>query len=196
VIGGLLVGARLSERLVRRAGARVVITAGLALIAAASLAGARTEASSSYGYLAIWISATGLGLGLTLPPSLNVAMSALTASRSGIGNAVLQALRQVGGAVGVAVLGTVLSSGYRDHLPAGAPVAARDGVSAGLASGAGDPGLLAAVRDAFVHGTDQSLVVGGVVALAGAVLAVFLLPGRPAGSALEELPSVLAESGV
>ena len=71
---------------------------------------------------------TGLGLGLTMPPSLNVAMGALTASRSGVGNAVLQALRQVGGAVGVAVLGTVLNTGYRHHLPAGAPpVVARRG---------------------------------------------------------------------
>jgi DHA2 family multidrug resistance protein-like MFS transporter len=112
IIGGLVIGARLGERLSRRLGARAVITAGLALIALGSFGGAFTTVSTGYGYIAAWISVTGLGLGLTLPPSLNVAMSALTPRRSGVGNAVLQALRQVGGAVGVAVLGTVLSTGF------------------------------------------------------------------------------------
>jgi DHA2 family multidrug resistance protein-like MFS transporter len=194
VIGGLVVGARLGERTARAIGARLVIIIGLALIAVASFAGAFTTVSTGYGYLAVWISATGLGLGLTMPTSLNVAMSALTARRGGVGNAVLQALRQVGGAVGVAVLGTVLNSGYRHHLPAGAPPAAREGVQAGVSLG--DPGLLAGVREAFVHGMDLSLAVGGAAALAGVVLAVLFLPARTAEPALEEPSPVLAESGI
>jgi DHA2 family multidrug resistance protein-like MFS transporter len=191
VIGGLVVGARLGERVARRTGARVVITAGLALIAAASGLGALTTASSGYGFIAVWVTVTGLGLGLTMPVALDVAMSALTPSRSGVGNAVLQALRQVGGAIGVAVLGTVLSSGYRDHLPAGAPAAAREGIQAGVTLS--DPGLLAGVRAAFVHGMDVSLLVGGGAALAGAVIALMFLPGK---APLEEPSLVLAESGV
>jgi MFS transporter, DHA2 family, multidrug resistance protein len=196
VIGGLVIGARLSERLARRAGARPVITAGLALIAVASFAGAFTTSTTGYGSIAAWISVTGLGLGLTMPPSLNVAMSALTAARSGVGNAVLQALRQVGGAVGVAVLGTVLSNGYRHDLPAGAPAVAREGVAAGVAAGVRDPGLLAAIRSAFVHGMDLSLLVGGGVALGGVVLALIFLPRRAAEPVLEEPSPVLAESGL
>jgi DHA2 family multidrug resistance protein-like MFS transporter len=191
VIAGLVVGARLGERIARKVGARLVITAGLALIAAASLVGAFTTASSGYGFIAVWITVTGVGLGLTMPVALDVAMSALTASRSGVGNAVLQALRQVGGAIGVAVLGTVLSSGYRDHLPAAAPPAARDGISAGLT--VSDPGLLAGVRAAFVHGMDLSLLVGGGAALAGVILALAFLPRK---TALEEPALVLAESGL
>jgi EmrB/QacA subfamily drug resistance transporter len=196
VIGGLVVGARLAERIARRVGARPVITVGLALIAVASFAGAFTTATTGFGYIAAWITVTGLGLGLTMPPSLDVAMSALTVSRSGVGNAVLQALRQVGGAVGVAVLGTVLNSGYRHDLPAGAPPVAREGISAGVAAGAGDPGLLAAVRDAFVHGMDRSLIVAGAAALAGAILALIFVPGKAAEPALEEPSPVLAESGL
>jgi EmrB/QacA subfamily drug resistance transporter len=194
VIAGLVVGARLGERVARRAGARPVITAGLALIAVASLAGSFTTASSGYGFIAAWITVTGLGLGLTMPVSLNLAMSALTARRSGVGNAVLQALRQVGGAVGVAVLGTVLNSGYRHHLPAAAPAAAREGISAGVA--VSDPGLLSAVRAAFAHGMDLSLLVGGGAALAGAILALVFLPRKEAEPVLEEPSPVLAESGI
>jgi hypothetical protein len=103
-------------------------------------------------------------------------------------------LRQVGGAVGVAVLGTVLNSGYRHHLPAGAPPAAREGISAGLT--VSDPGLLDSVRDAFVHGMDLSLVVAGGAALAGALLALIALPRKTAGPVLEEPSPVLAESGL
>jgi DHA2 family multidrug resistance protein-like MFS transporter len=194
VIAGLVVGARLGERVARRTGARPVIAAGLVAIAVGSFVGALTTTSSSYGFVAVWISVAGLGLGLTVPVSLNVAMSALTARRSGVGNAVLQTLRQVGGAVGVAVLGTVLNSGYRDHLPAGAPAAAREGISAGLT--VSDPGLLDAVRDAFVHGMDLSLVVAGGTALAGALLALIALPRKTAEPEVEELSPVLAESGL
>jgi EmrB/QacA subfamily drug resistance transporter len=189
VIGGLVVGARLGERAVRRAGTRAVIATGLALIAVASFAGARTGPHTGYGYVAAWITLAGLGLGLTLPPALNAALGALTAERSGIGNAVLQAMRQVGGAVGVAVLGTVLSTGYRDRL-GDAPAAVRD--SAAAATTVADPALLAAVRAAFTHGMDLSLLVGGSVAAAGAVLALVFLPARPP---IGTEPVVLAESG-
>jgi EmrB/QacA subfamily drug resistance transporter len=194
VIAGLIVGARLGERLARGLGARVVITAGLGLIAVASFAGAFTEVSSGYGFVAAWITITGLGLGLTMPPALNVAMSALTPARSGVGNAVLQALRQIGGAVGVAVLGTVLNSGYRHHLPAGAPARAREGISAGVALS--DPGLLGSVRAAFVHGMDQSLVVAGAAAVAGVILALLVMPGKTRGPEVEEAAVVLAESAL
>jgi DHA2 family multidrug resistance protein-like MFS transporter len=194
VIAGLVVGARLGERVARRTGARPVIAAGLVAIAIGSFVGALTTASSSYGFVAVWISVAGVGLGLTVPVSLNVAMSALTATRSGVGNAVLQTLRQVGGAVGVAVLGTVLNSGYRSHLPAGAPTAAREGISAGLT--VSGPGLLDGVRAAFVHGMDLSLVVAGGTALAGALLALIALPRKTAEPEVEELSPVLAESGL
>ncbi len=180
VIGGLLAGARLAERPARRFGARPVVAAGLALIAASSFLGMLTGPRTGYGFIAAWITLTGLGLGLTMPPALNAALGALSPQRSGIGNAVLQAMRQVGGAIGVAVLGTVLSTAYRDRLPATAAGGVRDSVSAGVAAAdrLGDPALLAAVQAAFVHGMNRSLLVTGVVALTGAALALVFLPAR------------------
>jgi DHA2 family multidrug resistance protein-like MFS transporter len=227
VIGGLLVGARVAGMLRSRLGAapephaasepraasgagaaprvgaqlgsaRVVIAAGLLLIALASFAGSRTSVDSGYGFIAVWITLAGVGLGLTLPPSLDVALGALDPARSGVGNAVLQAMRQVGGAIGVAVLGTVVSSGYRAELPATATTEVRDGVSSGaaVAQRLGDTGLLDAVRRAFTHGMDTSLLVTGVVAAAGVVLALIVLPARADQPPAEVIEPALAESGL
>ncbi len=180
IIGGLLLGARTAEKIAARVGSRVVIAAGMFLMAAALVAGARTGVATGYGYVAVWITAAGIGLGFTMPPSMDVAMGALTVERSGVGNGLIQAMRQVGGAIGVAVLGTVLNGAYRDDLPAGAGAAVRESAASGAAMAAklGDPELVASVRSAFTHGMDVSLLVAAAVTLAGAILALTVLPGR------------------
>ncbi|BAL90296.1 putative MFS transporter [Actinoplanes missouriensis 431] len=197
VIGGLVVGARIAGTLAGRLGARVVIAAGLALMAAGLFTGALTSAASSYGYVAFWITLTGIGLGFTMPSSMNAALGALTPERSGVGNGLIQALRQVGSAIGVAVLGMILNSGYREAVgTAGLPEPAADAVRDSAASGVavagqlGDPALLASVRAAFVSGMDLSLLVAGAVAAVGAVLALIVMPAHGTGST----PVVLAES--
>jgi DHA2 family multidrug resistance protein-like MFS transporter len=196
VIGGLLIGARTAEKIAARIGNRLVIAAGLALITAAMVVGSLTSASSGYGFVAAWITAAGIGLGFTLPPSMDVALGALTPERSGVGNGLLQAMRQVGGAIGVAVLGTVLSGAYRDELPSAAPPVARESAASGVAAAGHDPGLLHAVQSAFTHGMDVSLLVAAAIAGAGAILALFLLPGRVAAAPVEGARQVLAESGL
>ncbi|GAA2637776.1 DHA2 family efflux MFS transporter permease subunit [Paractinoplanes durhamensis] len=195
VIGGLLVGARTAEKIAARIGSRLVIAGGLALMTAALLLGATTSATSGFGFIAVWVSLAGLGLGFTLPPSMDAALGALTPERSGVGNGLIQAMRQVGGAIGVAVLGTVLNGAYRDALPAAAGDATRESVAAGVT---GDPALLGAVRAAFTHGMDVSLVVAAAVAAAGVVLALVMLPGRtpPPAAAVEAERLTLAESGL
>jgi len=196
VIGGLLVGARTAAKLAARFGHRLVVAAGLALMTGSLIVGALTSASSGYGFVAAWITVAGIGLGFTLPPSMDVALGALTPERSGVGNGLLQAMRQVGGAIGVAVLGTVLSSAYRDDLPSAAPPVARESAATGVAATAQDPGLLHAVQSAFTHGMDVSLLVGAAIAAAGAILALFLLPGRAPAAPVEGERRVLAESGL
>jgi len=186
VIGGLLVGARVADRIVPRLGAKVVVALGLALMAAGLAIGATTDPGTGYWAVASWVVVAGLGLGFTMPPAMNAALSALTVERSGVGSGLLQAMRQVGSAVGVAVLGTVLNSGYRDavdvtNLPSATGQAVQRSASAGtaVAGRLGDPGLLDSVRSAFTHGMDRSLLVAAVVALVGAVLALAFLPARP-----------------
>jgi MFS transporter, DHA2 family, multidrug resistance protein len=192
IIGGLLLGARTAEKIAARLGRRLVIAGGLALMTIALLAGSRTGVGSGYGFVAAWITVAGIGLGFTLPPSMDAALGALTPERSGVGNGLIQAMRQVGGAIGVAVLGTVLNGAYRHALPSGVPAPAREGVAAAIKLG--DPGLTDAARAAFTHGMDVSLVVAAVVAAAGAILALVLLPGGTPAAPVEEERLVLAES--
>jgi len=182
VIGGLMVGARLAGRVVERAGAKVVVAAGLAVMAAALAAGATTGAGTGYGYVAVWVSAAGLGLGFAMPPAMNAALGALEPGRSGVGSGLIQAMRQVGSAIGVAVLGTVLNAAYRDALPAGTEEAVRRSATGGVevAGQVGSSTLLDAVRTAFVHGMDATLALSAALAAAGAVLALVFLPARSA----------------
>ncbi|MFF5076944.1 MFS transporter [Actinoplanes sp. NPDC000266] len=188
VIGGLVVGARGADTLRSRLSARTTIALGLVLISAASFLGARTGVSSGYGFIAVWITLAGLGLGLTMPPSLDAALGALSPERGGVGNAVLQTMRQVGGAIGVAVLGTVVSAGYR----AGVPDSVADGVATAVRLG--DPGVLAQAQRAFTHGMDMSLVVAGAVAAVGVVVALVVMPARTPRPPAEAREAALAES--
>src|SRR4029079_16068160 len=119
-------------KLAARFGHRLVVAAGLALMTGSLIVGALTSASRGYGFVAAWITVAGIGLGFTLPPSMDVALGALTPERSGVGNGLLQAMRQVGGAIGVAILGTVLAGAYRYDLPSAAPPVARQSAAVGV----------------------------------------------------------------
>ena len=143
IIGGLLVGAKVAERLNVKAGPRVTVAAGFVLMLAGLALGTLTGVGTGYGYTAIWVSLVGLSIGFTLPPVMDLALGALTAERSGSGSGLIQALRQVGGTIGVAILGTVLNSAYRDRLdvtglPPAVADAARDSASGAVAI-VGDP---------------------------------------------------------
>src|SRR2546430_4334764 len=116
---GMIGGTRLSVSRRGRAplaSAKALVTFGFALMAAMLAVGATTTVSSGTGFAAAWFAAFGLGLGLAMPQTMNAALSALSAERSGSGSALISAMRQVGATIGVAVLGTVLSSVYRGHL--------------------------------------------------------------------------------
>jgi hypothetical protein len=123
-----------------------------------------------------------------MPQTMNAALSALSAERSGSGSALISALRQVGATIGVAVLGTVLDSVYRSHLavthlPAAAAAVAKGSVveGVGIAHRLGSAALLDSARSAFVAGLDAMLWVCGGIALMSAILAVIFLPRRADG---------------
>jgi MFS transporter, DHA2 family, multidrug resistance protein len=204
IIAGLVVGMIGSTRLAspRRARGEVrgplvsvkgLVTVGFAIMAVALAFGTTTRAASGAGFSGTWLGVFGLGLGLAMPQTMNAAIAALSAERSGSGSALISAMRQVGATIGVAVLGTVLSSVYRAHLsvaglPAGAAAIARGSVVAGVrvAHELGSAALLDSARSAFVQGVDTMLWVCGGIAIASAVLALIFLPRRadavPAGA--------------
>jgi hypothetical protein len=99
----------------------------------------------------------------------------------------MMSLRMVGGAIGVALLGSLVNAGYRGEvevagLPPAAAEAVRDGAATGLgvAERLGSPELLTSVQAAFVHGLDLMLVAAAGIALLGLVLGVAFLPNRAA----------------
>jgi MFS transporter, DHA2 family, multidrug resistance protein len=195
LIGGMIVGMIGGTRLATPrpgraplASVKGLVTVGFTIMAVALGFGASTKIASGTGFAAAWLAVFGLGLGLAMPQTMNAALSALSAERSGSGSALISALRQVGATIGVAVLGTVLVSVYRDHLvttglPAAAAATAKSGVVAGVgvAHAVGSAALLESARTAFVHGLDTMLWVCGGIAVASAILALIFLPRRPDG---------------
>src|SRR6266542_2639673 len=106
MMAGLIVGARTSEKLGSRFGARVPVAGGLLVIAGGLAVGALTTVDSGYGFAALWLSIVGAGVGLTLAPAMDAVLGELPPERAGSGTALTMTLRQVGGALGVARLGS------------------------------------------------------------------------------------------
>lgn len=186
---GLLIGTPISDALQSRFGTRTAIVIGLVLLGIGLLLGSATAISTGYGFTSIWISAVGLGIGFALPAAMDEAISVLTPERSGVGSALLMALRQAGGTLGVAILGTVLGVGYRNHLnldewPAEAAELAQRNVAAGMAAARqiGSDSLIHSVKASFVGGMDQLLWVCAGASVVGIVFTLSLLKARPAAN--------------
>lgn len=152
LIGGLLLGTRLGDPILRKAGPRPVLVFAFALLTVGLGAGALTDIGTGYWFTATWIALVGVGMGLVMPAAMGVALGALSQERAGSGSGLIQALRQAGGTIGVAVLGTVLAARYRSELGSLNVDPIRDGVNAGVAVTAHDAGLLAHVQTAFTSG--------------------------------------------
>lgn len=190
-----IVGARLAVRV----GTKVIVALGLFLMAAFYLWVSTSSVSTSYGTIAMQMIVLGTGMGLTSAPATEAIMGAVPNAQAGVGSAVNDATRLLGGTLGVAVIGSVYASLYSSRLttalPSGLPHAvvqtAHSSLGgalavAGVLAQHGHPALAAAVHDAarvaFFHGfTTANYVAGGVAAL-GAVMVLALLPARPASA--------------
>ena len=150
----VVVCAPLAGRLASRYGYRVPVTAGLLLAAAALLALTGIQADTPYGELWWKLALFGAGLGLSIAPATAAGVAAMPGAQAGVASAVIQTSRQVGAALGVAVLGAV--------------AAAHDG---GATPQADPAAFLAGVHAAYLVGA-AGLVVGALAA------ALFLRPRR------------------
>jgi len=184
MLAGLTVGIQAANRIVVKTGPKIPVALGFGLSAVGLFAGATTTVATSYGFTAVWLVVFGTGLGLAIPTATMAAVGSLSKERSGAGSATVFALRQLGSSVGVALLGTLVNSGYRaavgvTGLPGQLAATARASVSSGVAVARrlDRAGLLASVRAAFVHGMDVALWVCGGVGAVSMVLALAFLPG-------------------
>lgn len=182
-----------SPRLVARFGPARVVGAGMSLVAL-GLAGLSvvTHTDSSYWRILPVFLVMPAGMALTMSPLTTSIMSAIPLSRAGVGSAINDTTRELGGALGVAVLGSVVASRFSSHigsaldgLPEGVAAQARTGLAGSLRAAAelgGDQGarLAAAGKDAFMSGLHVSALVGAVAAAVAAVVVSRLLPaGAP-----------------
>ncbi|MBM7086161.1 MFS transporter [Micromonospora sp. WMMD734] len=192
--GAQLVFAPRSAAMVRRYGGRAVATVGLVLTAVALAAFAFIDASTPIWVVLVAFFLQGVGMANIMPPATESIMSALPREKAGVGSAVSNTVRQVAGALGVAVLGSVLSAVYRqdiatatDALPAPAREAATESVSGAYAAaaqlGPAAPKLIAAANDAFVSAMHWAAAISAVVAALGIIIVLRWMPGRAATAA-------------
>ena len=190
-------GSVLGTRLAVRIGTKAIVGTGLALQAGFYFWAAGTLSPTfSYGIIAVQMVVYGLGMGLTSAPATESIMGAVAADKAGVGSAINDSTRLLGGTLGVAVIGSVYASLYNSRLTTALPAAlpgalanlarqsigAAYGVSAQLA-GNGQSAVAGVVHQAatgaFDHGLAVGCVVAGAVATAGALLAAAFLPAQP-----------------
>ena len=189
----IVVGAAVSPMAARLVGVKLTVASGLVSIAAGLWqVSASSRFDTTYGDVVLGLLLIGLGAGLMLPTATNSVIGSVPQGDSGMGSASNTVALQVGGALGVAVIGSVMLTRYQGHmvsalvgrhvpqsvaqiifgsLGAALAVAAHVGGSTGVE-------LAGAARTAFMSGNEVALAVGAIVALAAAVLVLVALPSQ------------------
>jgi predicted MFS family arabinose efflux permease len=187
-----VVGTRLAVRL----GTKMVVASGLLLMAAFYVWVTTAATGTSYGTISLQMVVLGTGMGLTSAPATEAIMGVVPKAKAGVGSAVNDATRLLGGTLGVAVIGSVYASLYANKLTSALPAAlssaiarsAHESVGAALTVAdsvghAGHPALAAGIHNAassaFFSGFHAANFVAAGVAAAGAMMALVLLPAQP-----------------
>jgi predicted MFS family arabinose efflux permease len=197
---GLVSATKLSVVLTEKIGTKVVVAMGLSTVGGALFVLSTCGVDTGYGRVALALGLMGFGMSLAMSPATESIMGSLPKAKAGIGSAMNDVVRELGGTLGVAVLGSVLASGYGDGmdgavagLPAGAAEAASDSVGAAhqvAAQMGGDAAtrLITIADQSFVDAMSTTATLAAAVALVGALIAVAFLPSR-AGSHAPEIAS-------
>ncbi|HEY2436982.1 MAG TPA: MFS transporter [Solirubrobacteraceae bacterium] len=200
-----IVGARLAVRF----GTKLVVASGLMSMAAFYLWVSTASAATGYLTIAGQMVVGGTGIGLTSAPATEAIMGVVPKAKAGVGSAINDATRLLGGTLGVAVIGSVYASLYASRLTSALPgglqatIARTAHASVGAAlivtgklAHAGHPTLASAIHtaasSAFFHGFSAANYLAAGVAAAGAVMALALLPAQPttSGDETPELPAL------
>jgi EmrB/QacA subfamily drug resistance transporter len=196
--GQIIFSSRSSE-IMKRYGARTVITGGLVLLATSFIYYTQAGANSPVVPLLVVLFLQGVAIGLVMPPVTSAIQASVPRHRAGEASAISNTSRQVGGALGVAVIGAVLASAYRSginpHLAA-IPALAHDpaaakavgaSITATLAFvqhvGPAAHSLIAPAVSSFIHGMHDAAICSAVVCAVAALAAVIWMPTLSTASA-------------
>jgi EmrB/QacA subfamily drug resistance transporter len=169
-----------SARLVERFGYRAVVSTGLSVVAAGLLLLAFSGIHANYALLAVSLVVTAGGMGMVTAPSTGAIIVSLPLNKAGVGSAVNDTTRELGGALGVAVIGSVLASLYRARVPVAAGPA-HESLGAALQQA---PQFADAARQAYVHAFDLTMLVAVGVAFVASMTVSWVL--RPQPEAVQE----------
>ncbi|MGW7404416.1 MFS transporter [Streptomyces sp. NPDC054833] len=176
VAAGLVAG-----RAARRFSVRAVVSGGLAVVGLALAVLTTLGQSTGYPVLGAALLVVGVGAGFSFTVTADVILSSVPKDQAGAASAVSETAYELGAALGIALLGSIVTGVYRDFTgPAGTPEAAHESLGAAVETATTLPAhtsaeLLTAARDSFVHGLHLASGAGAAVLLATAAAAWFLL---------------------
>lgn len=208
VAASIALASILGPRLVELVGTTAIVSAGLAVFAAGLAWASTAAAATSYGEIAAQMVLLGGGLGLTTAPATEAIMGSLSADKAGIGSAVNDTTRELGGTLGVAIVGSVFASVYSGRIGSAAPLA---GLPADVHTAMGRSMAVAhkviaqlpagranevreAVNSAFLDGLRAGSLVCAAIALGAAIVVAFLLPARERRATPTPVTTALADA--
>jgi len=192
----IAVASVVGPRIVERVGSTAVVATGLAIFAGGLAWASTADAATPYVQIAAQMVLLGGGLGLTTAPATEAIMGSLSADKAGIGSAVNDTTRELGGTVGVAIVGSVFASVYSHRVGSAAtlttlPGDVRSAMESSMAAAyrvvaqlpaAQAAGVRAAIDHAFLSGMRAGSLVCAAIALGAAILVAALLPARSVAS--------------
>lgn len=192
----MMIFAPLSPFFVDKLGKRRPVAGGMLLVALGTFLMSRIGVDSSYIFLVGSMVLVSTGMAVAMSPTTDLLMSAVPKSRAGMGSAMNDTTRELGGSLGIAILGSLLASQYATSIKPVAmqvPEAARAAVEHSLAGAltvaarAGDAGipLANAAKQAWIDGYQHSLLIGAVIIAIASIIVMMFLPDKTA----DEIPS-------
>ncbi|HTE22188.1 MAG TPA: MFS transporter [Candidatus Limnocylindria bacterium] len=193
----LMVAAPLSTPLAARFGKRRSVAAGMLIVAVGTALLSTVGVDSTYLHVVLGMVVMAFGMGVAMSPTTDLLMSAVPRERAGMGSAMNDTTRELGGALGIAVLGSLGASQYSARIApaiAGLPEAAKSAAEQSLAGAMmvaqrmgteGQP-LLVAAKDAWMSGYHRAFLTGTVLIVAAAIIAYIGLPDKAADHIPEE----------
>ncbi|MFB6892190.1 MFS transporter [Kitasatospora sp. NPDC056327] len=180
-----LIGNGAGAGLVAKFGHRPLVLTGMALMAGAFVLLGTVDAETGFAVPAVALGLLGLGAGLAMPAAIGALMGEIPPEKAGVGSALNDTIQQAGTALGIAILGSLLASGYADRMPAGSSGQARQSIAGALAEArsTGDAGLVHTAREAFTSAMSTTFTVSAAGVLAALVLAAVVLRNRRPGDA-------------
>jgi len=203
--GVMIVLSPLSAKVVERIGSKIVVASGLSIAAIGLIIASRLTPGASYPEVLASLVVLAAGMALVMPPATESIMGSLPPAKAGVGSAVNDTTRQVGGALGVAVLGSVMSSTYGPRVSdaiSGLPLSSEQATAihdqigaaiqaAGEIGGAPGRALADVASRGFADGMSTAFIIGAVALALGAVIVALFLPAR----ARDHEPATVAAAG-